>query len=187
MTYDPDRHHRHSIRLQGYDYSHEGVYFVTLCTLNCECLFGKVVGQDVTLNQYGEMVQEAWQNTETIRPNVSLDAFVVMPNHLHGIIVLVGATRRVALPNSNPPKGPLPGSIGAIIGQFKSTTTKQANRVRGVEGPSLWQRNYYEHVIRNERALNKVREYIENNPLRWAEDQENPVNWKRNFPPVGID
>jgi putative transposase len=180
MPYDPNKHHQRSIRLQGYDYSRQGAYFVTLCTTNRECLFGEIVDGKLMLNEYGQIVNEEWLNTALVRPSVELDEYVVMPNHLHGIIVLtdtdrVGATRRVA-PSAYPPKGPITGSIGAIIAQFKAVSTKRINRLRSVRGVRVWQRNYFEHIIRNERSLNQIREYIQNNPLLWADDLENPVN-----------
>lgn len=180
MPYDPNRHHRRSIRLQGYDYSRQGAYFVTLCTTNRECLFGEIVDGKLMLNEYGQIVHEEWLNTALVRPSVVLDEYVVMPNHLHGIIVLtdtdhVGATRRVA-PPVYPPKGPTPGSIGAIIAQFKATSTKSVNRLRSTKGVRVWQRNYFEHIIRDERSLNLIREYIRRNPNLWADDLENPVN-----------
>lgn len=122
MRYDPDKHHRRSIRLHGYDYAQAGAYFVTICTQNRECLFGDIEDGEMRLNDYGRVVEEEWLRTATIRREVELDAFIVMPNHVHGIIVInaerrsqanVGATRRVA-PTPRP-KGPAPNSLGAIL------------------------------------------------------------------------
>lgn len=186
MTYDPTRHHRRSIRLKGYDYTQPGAYFVTICTHERTCLFGEVVDGVMVLNAWGEIVREEWFRTARLRPYVVLheDEFVVMPNHVHGIIWIVdavGANRRFA-PTTRvaptrgtptPPAGPDAGSLGAIIGQFKSAVTKHINAHRGTPGAPVWQRNYYEHIIRNEQALNAIRRYIAENPLRWHLDRYN--------------
>ena len=176
MPYDPDKHHRRSIRLKVYDYTQAGAYFVTLCAWQHECLFGEIVDDEMRLNDYGRVLEEEWVRTAEVRPNVDLDAFVVMPNHLHGIIVIcgnpVGASRRLA------PTGTAriaAGSLGAIIGQIKSITTKRINALRNAPGQPVWQRNYHEHIIRSETALNNIRQYIAHNPVRWAEDEENPA------------
>jgi REP element-mobilizing transposase RayT len=175
MPYDPNRHHRRSIRLKGYDYSQAGAYFITLCTQDRACLFGKVVNGEMRLNDAGRMVLAEWNRLPERFPQVVLDAFVVMPNHVHGILVItdpaptvgatVGATLVVA------------PTVGNIIGAFKSRVTVEY--IRGVKTSGwppfrgrLWQRNYYEHIIRNERALNAIRQYIMENPRRWHRDRE---------------
>jgi REP element-mobilizing transposase RayT len=174
--------------LRGYDYALPGAYFVTICAYNRECLFGLVLGSSVRLNEFGHIVEAEWLNTSLVRPLVEVDQFIVMPNHLHGIVVIheevssnpsVGATRRVAPTRVAPtvhPIGPAPGSLGAIVGQFKSVVTKRINALRGTPGASVWQRNYYEHVIRSEYDMNRVREYIANNPIKWDSDRNNPEN-----------
>jgi REP element-mobilizing transposase RayT len=171
MPYDPNRHHRRSIRLKGYDYSQAGAYFITLCTQDRACLFGRVMNGEMRLNDAGRMVLAEWNRLPERFPQVVVDAFVVMPNHVHGILVItdpaptVGATTRVA------------PTVGNIIGAFKSRVTVEY--IRGVKTPGwppfrgrLWQRNYYEHIIRNERALNAIRQYIMENPRRWHRDRE---------------
>ena len=172
--YDPEKHRRRSIRLKGYDYSAPGAYFVTICTHNREPLFGWIVDGEMVLNEYGQIVWKEWFRTAQVRSNVALfeDEFIVMPNHIHGIIWIVEATRRVA--PTDGPRGPLSGSLGAIIAQYKSIVTKRINAVRGTPGASVWQRNYYEHIIRTERALDAIRRYIAENPLRWHLDRYNP-------------
>jgi len=205
MTRVADRH-RPSLRLQGYDYAQAGAYFVTICTLGRECLFGEIEEGQLRMNDAGSVVHDEWFKTAQIRPNVVLNAdeFVVMPNHVHGILWLVdagapeqavgatrwvarqdaavtgqavGTTHRVAPTRSRARStGPASGSIGAIIAQFKSVVTKQINTLRGTSGTPVWQRNYYEHIVRNEASLARVREYIANNPLQWALDRENPAN-----------
>ena len=161
--------------MQGYDYARPGQYFVTVCAHRRELLFGEVIKGQMRRNAWGDIVHSEWYATERIRPEIRLDACMVMPNHLHGIIEImgVGARRRLA-PTGRPP-GAAPGSIGAILGQIKSLTNKAINRARGTPGHPVWQRNYHEHIIRNEQELERIREYICNNPLRWPWDRENPV------------
>jgi len=181
--YDPDKHHRCSIRLDGYDYSQPGAYFITACTHNRECLFGKVVDGVMRLNALGKIVQEEWFKTTEIRPHVALhnNEFALMPNHIHGIVWIldhVGAQRRCA--PTPPPTTTIqsinvaPGSLGAIIRSFKSAVTKRVNQMRHTPGMPVWQRNYYEHIIRSEESLNRLRQYLADNPLRWDVDRENP-------------
>jgi len=185
MAFDPQKHHRRSIRLKGYDYTQPGAYFITVVTHDRECLFGEIVEGGMRLNEFGEIVRTEWFKTAVVRPYVMLypDEFVMMPNHTHGIIwiVDVGATRRVAPPPIAPspvappiihPRGPMAGSVGAIIGQFKSITAKRINTLRNIPGQPVWQRNYYEHIIRDERALNAIRRYILNNPANWTKDAD---------------
>jgi REP element-mobilizing transposase RayT len=175
--YDPYIHHRHSIRLKGYDYSQAGAYFVTMVTQGREPFFGEVVEGEMRLNRYGEIVCEEWERTPEIRPEVELGAYVVMPNHVHGILIFhaggvftVGATRRAA-PTT---KTLISGSLGAIMAQFKSIVTKRINTLRNTPGETIWQRNYYDHILRNQQDLELTWLYIETNPARWGTDRENP-------------
>lgn len=184
--YNPDIHHRRSIRLKDYDYTQAGAYFITICSWNRECLFGNVLDGKLQLHDFGQMIEREWLHTGVVRSNVILDAHIVMPNHIHEIILLndtVGATRRVAqnkaihrIAPTEKPVGLISDSIGAIIGQFKSVVTKQTNQIRNIPSRPVWQRNYYEHIIRDEDEMNRIREYIIHNPLQWAEDKNNPVN-----------
>ena len=180
MKYDPAKHHRRSIRLKGYDYSQAGFYFVTVCCYQRQRLFGKIVDGVMQLNQYGEIVQNEWLKSSIIRPEIELDEYVVMPNHFHGIIVInpVGANSASPLPSSATPTHPSmkPRSLSSIIAGFKSAVTKKINLIRNAPGTPVWQRNYYEHIIRNENALNNIRQYIINNPLSWHQDQLHPNN-----------
>ena len=187
-----NKRRRRSIRLRGYDYSQPGAYFVTICTHDRQCLFGDVVDGAMVLNPYGKIVWDEWFRTAEIRPYVHLYAqeFVVMPNHIHGIIwivgdgtetatdsaMVVGATGRSPLHGRSPlpPRGPLPHSLGSFIAGFKSAVTKRINEMRGTSGAPVWQRNYYEHIIRNDASLQRIRRYIAENPLRWHLDRENP-------------
>lgn len=176
VNHDAREHHRRSTRLRGYDYPQSGAYFVTVCVQNRQSVFGKVTNRRMMLSGAGRMVEEEWLKTPAVRPQVQLDEFVVMPNHFHGIIMIrhesgtVGATRLVA-PTIGRPAGPMVGSIGAMMAQFKSIATK---RMRALGHSSFaWQRNYYEHIVRDEDSLNRIREYILTNPLRWDLDREN--------------
>ena len=194
--FNPDIHHRRSVHLKDYDYSNAGAYFVTVCAWQRGCLFGEIVDGAMRLNEYGRIVEHEWLKTSDIRDNVELDYYVVMPNHFHGILMIaddVGATRWVAqnkTSNGNairpiqeraihriaPTKTLQSNTLGAIIGQFKSVVTKRINEIRDNPGCPVWQRNYYEHVIRNDDELNVVRQYILDNPLKWEMDEENPAN-----------
>ena len=167
---------RKSIRLKNYDYSQPGAYFITICTHNREMLFGKIVDGEMVLNAFGEIVAHEWVTTQTMRENIIIDAWVVMPNHIHGIIIIRRGTRRRA-PTTEQFGQPTHNSIPTIIRGFKSTVTKQINGLRHTPGAKIWQRNYYEHVIRNDDDLAEIREYIANNPLQWHLDRENPINW----------
>jgi REP element-mobilizing transposase RayT len=170
MKYNPDIHHRRSIRLQGYDYSQNGAYYVTLCTQNRECLFGEIVNGEMILNEYGKIVEQCWNNLSNHYDNIELDAYVIMPNHFHGIIFITDNVRAIhelpLLPQQSPQqrrKMLLP----KIIGRFKMNSAKQINLMRNTPGISVWQRNYYEHIIRNDKSLENIRNYIINNPSKW--------------------
>jgi REP element-mobilizing transposase RayT len=165
--YDPKKHHRRSIRLREYDYRQPGAYFVTITTHGRECIFEDPVFRGVA--------ETMWQRLPRHFPRVELDEWVVMPNHLHGIVVLVpdGETTDAPL-DEPPPSGPASGSLGAIVGNFKSVTTRRINRMRKTPGMPLWQRNYHERVIRNEREWNAIRQYIRDNPARWHDDPDHP-------------
>jgi putative transposase len=158
MPNDP-RPRRRSLRLPGYDYSQAGAYFITACTQNRVMLFGEVIDDNVRLNEMGTIVQQTWDHLPTHYHGIDLDAFIVMPNHVHGIIILADASaRRHAIPE--------------IVRGFKTFSARRVNERAGKSGV-LWQRGYYEHVIRNEKALDRIRAYIANNPARWADDPEN--------------
>lgn len=263
MKYNSDIHHRRSIRLKGYDYSHAGAYFVTICAHNRACLFGEIGGGQMMLNDAGLMVEFVWNNLPIRFDHIELDEFVVMPNHIHGIFVLrrrdepcrgEPCVRPGVCPDSSGPRnsqkgehkvrpyighdlsgdrtsgghkgkyrgeyrgkyrgeykirpyiwpdspadrtsdepcrgepcvrpdvrprGTLPDTVGRIVQAFKSITTHEyINGVKQHGWPpfpgKLWQRNYYDHIIRNEDALNRIREYIDINPMKWEFDRENP-------------
>jgi REP element-mobilizing transposase RayT len=174
--YDPAQHHRRSIRLKGYDYSQAGAYFVTICIENRACLLGQVAGGAVELNECGQVAHACWQWLREQYEWVDLDAFVVMPNHLHGIVVIraldAGGSRTAPTVGAG---GAGNKGLGRLIGAFKTVSTRRINEHRGTPGQSVWQRNYYEHVIRNEAASHRLRDYIAGNPARWNDDPENPA------------
>ena len=177
MVYDPSKHHRHSIRLDYYDYRSEGAYFITIVTYQRQPLFGSVGDGSVELNTLGCIVETEWRKTEKIRPYVILDNYIVMPNHLHAIFFInyeymsesVRADRRSA-PTKRQFGKAVPQSVSSIMRQFKSIVTKQINKTMATPSMKRWQRNYYERVIRNEQELNAIRLYIQHNPAMWLDD-----------------
>jgi len=196
VKYDPTKHHRRSIRLKGYDYTRAGAYFVTICTQDRACLFGNVTDGQMVLNDAGRMIEKWWLDLNRKFSTMETDEYMIMPNHFHGIVVIVGADLCVCpapadahvsgangsgahdsnAHGSNAHAGaPLP----SMIQWFKTMTTNEY--IRGVKSRGwppfagkLWQRNYYEHIIRNDESLNRIREYIMNNPMQWTLDRENP-------------
>jgi len=174
--YDPARHHRRSIRLRAYDYSQAGAYFVTICAQNRQCLFGEVADGEMRLNDAGRMVHDVWNDLPRHYAGVELDAFVVMPNHVHAIVIIVGAGLKPA-PTVRAGLKPAPTKHGLpeIVRGFKTFSSRRINEMRQTSGVAVWQRNYYEHIVRDEESLNRIREYVVNNPLRWEWDRENPT------------
>jgi len=148
------------------------MYYVTICTHRKDCVFGEIINRKMHLSPIGKVVSEYWKQIPNHHTDVALDEFVVMPNHVHGIVVIVGATH--ASPNSAKP-GLKPRSLGSTIGSFKSAVTKRVNEFHNSPDATFWQRNYYEHIIRDERELNLIRQYIASNPLQWELDRENPA------------
>lgn len=194
MKHNPETHHRRSIRLKGYDYSQAGMYFITICTQDKLHLFGKITNDEMVLNDPGKMIEKWWNELENKFPNIELDEFVVMPNHFHGIIQItntdpVGADLRVCPDKYNCPdnaneremgehiKGEHTGSpLHKMIQWFKTMSTNEYIRnVKNNHWPpfnkKLWQRNYYEHIIRNEKSYLHISEYIKTNPLKWLNDK----------------
>ena len=182
---------RKSLRLPGYDYSRSGAYFVSICTKDQKCLFGEIVNQEMVLNDAGSMIMTVWNELAQRFSRIELIEHITMPNHIHGIIAIVG----VPLVGTRKPIGDSPNradtrqradtrpaptaGLGDIVGAFKSITTHEY--IRGVRQygwtafpGKLWQRNYYEHVVRNEKELTRIREYIRNNPAKWDADKDNP-------------
>jgi REP element-mobilizing transposase RayT len=187
MKYDPEVHRRRSIRLKGYDYTQPGAYFVTICAYQRDEIFGEVVNGEMQLSSPGKIVREEWFRSAEIRKEIKLfeDEFVVMPNHVHGIvriIEIVGAdgvrpndgmdARRASLRRA-------PRSLGSFVAGFKASVTSRAKRELNMTG--IWQRNYYEHIIRDEMDFNHIWDYIDTNPLHWQEDQFHPSASPNNY------
>jgi REP-associated tyrosine transposase len=171
MKFNPDRHHRRSIRLSGYDYTQPGAYFVTICTRQRECTLGVVQDQTVILSPSGQIAKQCWNALASHFLFLNLDAFVIMPNHLHGIIVITHSEQsksETAIPvRPSSPKGTQSDSLSAILQNFKSVSTRKINQVHQNRGATVWQRGYYERVIRDDTELSRIRQYIETNPNRW--------------------
>jgi len=206
--FNPKIHHRRSIRLKGYDYSQPGLYFITICCQDRAHRFGQIKNNEMILNEYGQIAHSEWLNTPDIRPNIELGEFVIMPNHMHGIIRIItrGESHSpvTQIPGLNsidtideniilnknklvgdfpktefsvfgkrgecdsPLRGPS-NNIGSIIRGYKSAVTKKINAIGFNE--KLWQRNYYENIIRNEQSFHRISDYIINNPKNWKEDR----------------
>ena len=157
---------RRSIRLQKYDYSQSGSYFVTVCTQHRECLLGDIVNEDMVLNVTGKMVLDVWAQLPMRFPTIELDEFIIMPNHVHGIINIQTGISETGAASSAP-------TLGQIVRMFKSVSAIAVNKILNRKNKPLWQRNYYERIIRNEEECNRTREYIFNNPAQWASDENN--------------
>ena len=176
MKYNPDAHRRRTIRLRGYDYSQGGMYFITICAENCKCLFGSITDGKMSTNDFGRAVKQCWNTIPFHFPHATLDEFIVMPNHIHGIIALqekdlpykVSSDGAVGAKNFSPPRG-TSRTIGSIVRGFKIGVTKWARS--NTSAHEIWQRNYWEHIIRGEAELTNIREYIQNNPVRWIQDK----------------
>ena len=168
---------RHSIRLKNYDYSQAGAYFVTIVTQGREKLFGDIKGSKMGLNPYGLIVQQTWNGLPAHYSHIQLDEFCILPNHVHGIIWITGddfSSGRGGFetrPYADLPRQPL----SEIVRAFKTFSARRINELRRTPGAPIWQRNYYEHILRSESELNRVREYILANPFNWESDQENPA------------
>ncbi len=196
--------HRHSLRLKKYSYSMPGAYFITICTYRRENILGPIIDGKIKLNVLGKIIVREWLKTFQIRKNIQLDEYVIMPNHFHGIIILTekeGHNSLCPYKNNQKPYNcrgtmnraldyesfgkPIPGSIPTIIRMFKSAVTREIKRLDYPFFYSIWQRNYYEHIIRNENELDCICKYIQENPLRWQYDKENqegkPDNIERKF------
>jgi REP element-mobilizing transposase RayT len=194
MSYNPDIHDRQSMRHPQWDYRRPAAYFITVCTHQRRPVFGTIANETMRLNACGRIASEEWHRTEQVRANVTLDAFVVMPNHIHGIIWIhpdggdSSARRDSSAMNPYAETFPHPGntptpdhnrsygravanSISTMMRQFKSIATKRINRHRDTPGATVWQRNFYDHIIRNRQALHRIRRYIHTNPARWAQDR----------------
>ena len=185
MAFNPEIHHRRSIRLRDYDYSSSRAYFVTICTFERECLFGEVVDGVMRLNEAGQFVEMVWRSLPQRYQGIDVDAFVAMPNHIHGIIMIdepvgaihesPGSDKGVGAIHELPLRNRRNMTLPKVIGYLKMNSAKRINQSRNNPGTPVWQRNYYERVIRDERELDGIRRYIAENPARWDEDENHPA------------
>ena len=231
MKYNPEIHHRRSIRLKGYDYTQPGAYFVTFCTYQRDEILGEVLHGEMKLSALGKIVQEEWFRTAQIREEIQLfdDEFIIMPNHGHGIIRIIetvgadgvrpedgvrpddsdqpdGGVRPIkkdthgenqdARGESKDARGEnpdarraslrrVPRSLGSVMAGFKASVTSRAKRELNITG--IWQRNYYDHIIRNDRELENIQWYIHSNPLNWQLDRDNDRNIRKLPPPEKVE
>ena len=184
MTLYKNKYRIKSARCPNWDYTSDGYYFVTICTYNRQCFFGNVIAGKMQLSDIGLIIAQEWQKTPQIRSNVQLDEWVVMPNHLHGIIIInnpvetfrrnVSTTNDDTQPKTNNKSRLKSNSLGSIIGQFKSVCTKQIWKMGFND--FRWQTRFHDHIIRDEESLHRIRQYIINNPAQWELDRNNPKN-----------
>ena len=180
VKFDPQKHRRRSIRLQGYDYSQAGAYYVTIVTYHRDCLFGEIVNKEMILNDFGKIADECWRAIPDHFPCVELGAVVIMPNHAHGIIVITDDRRGTIY--RAPTRAPITekfgkptiGSLPTIVRTYKAAVTRRIGHELNATG--IWQHNYYEHIIRDENDLQNKTDYINANPSLWNEDDNNPRN-----------
>jgi len=193
MKFDPEKHHRRSIRLPDYNYAQSGAYFVTICTHQKQCWFGDIKQSKMQINQIGQIVMQEWLKSSEIRQEIELDEWVLMPNHLHGIVWIKNQAEdqkkglnseglnSEGLNSEGLHRKPLriekiclkSRSLGSFINGFKCSVTRCINRIRNNSDIPFWQRNYYESVIRDEQDLSNIRQYIYDNPQNWENDAEN--------------
>jgi REP element-mobilizing transposase RayT len=172
---------RRSIRFQSYDYTQEGAYFVTICTSESAPPLSKVIGSGVRLTNTGRIVMQEWLNTAKLRENVQMDMHIIMPNHIHGIIWLTCQDiQRHSWTDKIESFGkPVKNSLSTIIRSFKSSVSKRIHQIQKYASINFWQRNFYEHIIRDEDDLLRVREYIMQNPAKWDEMRDaTPDLWR---------
>ena len=190
--FDPKKHHRRSIRLKGYDYSGEGLYSVTICTHDRECVLGEIKDGRMVLSRFGEIARRCWDEIPGHFGCVGLDEHVIMPNHMHGVILLRDISGRDEVTCRDEVTSSLQEydletkpqrlftiqrpTLGQIVAFYKYRSTKLINEMRNAPGTRFWQRNYYEHIIRNGNDLDRIRKYIMDNVAKWSEENDNPEN-----------
>jgi REP element-mobilizing transposase RayT len=156
---------RKALRLKNYDYSSPGAYFATICSHERQSIFGEIRNGVMGLNELGSLIWEIWDTLDARFPAMERDEFVVMPNHVHAVIVVPGTPREA---------GAAKLALGTIVCALKSVATREVNRLRGTPGGVLWQGRYHDHIIRDEQELFRICKYIAENPLKWQIDRENP-------------
>jgi REP element-mobilizing transposase RayT len=183
MTLYRNRYRIGPARLRGWDYSSQGYYFVTVCVHDRKELFGKIIDNKMRANEYGKIVTDEWWKSFEIRNELYGDEFIVMPNHIHGIVRISGSSvethGRASLQKQSENKNGIairaPKSVSSFIAGFKSSATKRINQIRNTPGRAIWQPRFYDHIIRDGKTLFQIRTYVRNNPLHWDSDEENPL------------
>jgi REP element-mobilizing transposase RayT len=178
MVYNPEKHHRRSIRLRGYDYAQPGAYFVTVCVRERECVLGNITDGEMVLSDLGKIARDFWAQVPVHFPTISIDTFVVMPNHVHAVIIINDLPCRGAVTaplQTGQSKIDRP-TLSQIIAYYKYQTTKHINQIHDNAETPFWQRGFYDHIIRNKRELNAIQQYIADNPVKWQLDRDNPQN-----------
>ena len=186
---------RRATRLRSYDYGQTGGYFVTICVQDQKCLFGKIIDGRMQLNETGKIVVKCWNRIPQHFFSAELDVCVIMPNHVHGVILLgMGGSKSACAPTnpqpvrrgevpspapSNRTRAVSPPTLGQVVAYFKYQSTKYINQHRGMPGTRIWQRNYYDHVLRDDMDLERIRQYITDNPMQWELDQLHPNNFSK--------
>lgn len=185
METPPDRRHRRSVRLRQYDYSQAGVYFITLCTAGRQCLFGDIVDGEMMLNKIGQLTASEWERSMEIRKEIELDAWIIMPNHMHAVFLISHSSSAPAAATLQPSSAPdasirtmgsIKKSLSSLMQGFKSATTAKINVIRQMPYVPVWQRGLWEHVVRSEAELKRIRDYIAANPQQWDADSNNPAH-----------
>ena len=162
--------HRRSTRLKGYNYAKAGRYYVTLNCIGKEFTFGEVIKEHMYLNEFGLIASNEWKRTPTIRENIELGEFIIMPNHVHGIIVITKDLLHLEQSFLSPSQ-----TLGAVVRGYMASVTSQINIIRNTPGEKVWQTNYFDHIIRNKWDLLRVSRYIRNNPKNWLKDKDNDL------------
>jgi putative transposase len=173
MTFNPEKHHRRSIRLKNYDYSNSGVYFITICTHQRKYIFGHIHNSIMHLNPWGQIIAQEWEKSADIRQEIILGTWVVMPNHFHAIVQIDRQTSptQEPPPTNHPKRHMKPRSLSSLISSFKASATRQIRLITPQQNQPIWQRNYHEHIIRDRDAWEKINHYIDNNPKKWHSDR----------------
>ena len=169
MAYKPEYHHRRSVRVKSHDYASPGEYFITICTYERESIFGVVQEDKMLLNEWGTIAENCWGDLLNHFSHIHLGPYIIMPNHIHGIIGIDKYPERHCKVDRRFSDA-ISGSISTIVGSFKSATTRKINQVRQNSGATIWQRNFHEHIIFDDDAKVRIQDYIINNPRNWKDD-----------------
>ncbi len=172
MTLFQNKYRAESHRLSNWDYSQNGIYFITFCVENNENLFGEIIDNEMILNDLGEIIKKEIIKSEEIRSSWIFHSWVIMPNHLHFLIEIEAINNSIENNDSRESNVKRkPNSISSFVAIFKSVTTKQINMVQNTENEKIWQNNYHDHIVKDFAYFNTINNYIINNPLNWQDDK----------------